>query len=131
MKPRVLLVNPPIYDFSAYDFWLKPYGMLWVAGFLRGRDVASSMDFASSLGIRVMLSEFSPLPGTPDGETCRRWVDLSEPLWHNKTAFTMRLLGRDEINGLKNRANALNLRLKTSNSEANSANRTAAVAAPP
>ena len=28
MKPNILLVNPPIYDFAAYDFWLKPYGML-------------------------------------------------------------------------------------------------------
>ena len=36
MRPRILLINPPIYDFSAYDFWLKPYGMLRVAGFLRG-----------------------------------------------------------------------------------------------
>ena len=33
---RILLVNPPIYDFTAYDFWLKPYGMLQVAGLLRG-----------------------------------------------------------------------------------------------
>lgn len=23
MKPRILLVNPPIYDFPAYDFWLN------------------------------------------------------------------------------------------------------------
>ncbi|MHC4518507.1 MAG: radical SAM protein, partial [Planctomycetota bacterium] len=37
MSPRVLLVNPPIYDFAAYDFWLKPYGLLSVAGQLRGR----------------------------------------------------------------------------------------------
>ena len=37
MKPRILLVNPAIYDFAAYDFWLKPYGMLSVAGKLRGR----------------------------------------------------------------------------------------------
>jgi radical SAM superfamily enzyme YgiQ (UPF0313 family) len=29
---NVLLVNPPIYDFTAYDFWLRPYGMLRVAG---------------------------------------------------------------------------------------------------
>ena len=35
MKPRILLVNPPIYDFAAYDFWLKPYGMLSIAGYLR------------------------------------------------------------------------------------------------
>ncbi len=35
MKPNVLLVNPPIYDFSAYDYWLKPYGLLRVAGMMR------------------------------------------------------------------------------------------------
>ena len=35
MKPRILLVNPPIYDFAAFDFWLKPYGMLSIAGKLR------------------------------------------------------------------------------------------------
>jgi hypothetical protein len=46
MKLRILLVNPPIYEFSAYDFWLKTYGMLHVAGFLRGQ-----MGFAGSLGI--------------------------------------------------------------------------------
>jgi len=34
---RILLVNPPVYDFTAYDFWLKPYGLLTVAGFLRGK----------------------------------------------------------------------------------------------
>ena len=34
MKRRILLVNPPIYDFAAYDFWLKPYGLLRVAGLL-------------------------------------------------------------------------------------------------
>ena len=87
--------------------------------------------FGRQAELRVLRGEkeFSPLPATPDGETCRRWVDLSEPLWHNKTVFTLRRLGRDEINGLKYRANALNLRLNTSNSEANAANRTAA--APP
>ena len=35
MKPRILLVNPPIYDFTAYDFWLKPFGMLTAAAKLR------------------------------------------------------------------------------------------------
>ena len=32
---NVLLVNPPIYDFTAFDFWLRPYGLLRVAGRLR------------------------------------------------------------------------------------------------
>lgn len=37
IRPRILLVNPPIYDFAAYDFWLRPYGVLSVAGQLRGQ----------------------------------------------------------------------------------------------
>jgi hypothetical protein len=35
MKPKILLANPPIYDLSAYDFRLKPYGLLSVGGRLR------------------------------------------------------------------------------------------------
>lgn len=131
MKPRILLINPPIYDFSAYDFWLKPYGLLRVAGFLRGQaefslfdaganpacmhaylivghpngdlqSLENSMYFAHNLGIRLMLSEFSPIPGTPDGEICRGRLDLDEPLWHNKSAFVIQKLGLDEIGRLKN-----------------------------
>jgi radical SAM superfamily enzyme YgiQ (UPF0313 family) len=33
---NLLLVNPPIYDFTAFDFWLRPYGLLRVGGRLRG-----------------------------------------------------------------------------------------------
>jgi len=32
---RVLLVNPWIYDFKAYDFWMKPLGLLYVSAYLR------------------------------------------------------------------------------------------------
>jgi hypothetical protein len=53
------------------------------------KDRAASMDFTSRLGIRVMVSEFFPLPVTPGGEICRRWVDLGESLWHNKTLMTV------------------------------------------
>ncbi len=34
-KPRLLLINPWIYDFTAYDLWSKPVGLLYVAAFLR------------------------------------------------------------------------------------------------
>ncbi len=33
----VLLVNPWIYDFAAYDLWLRPYGLLKIGGLLRQR----------------------------------------------------------------------------------------------
>ncbi|MFN3567861.1 MAG: radical SAM protein, partial [Caldimicrobium sp.] len=53
-----LLINPWIYDFSAYDFWLKPYGLLKLAGLLRKE------------GYRIyyldLLDPFHPsLPKTP------------------------------------------------------------------
>ncbi len=34
---NVLLINPWIYDFTAYDFWLKPLGLLYVAALLEAR----------------------------------------------------------------------------------------------
>lgn len=30
-KGKILLINPPVYDFSAFDFWMKPYGLLKIA----------------------------------------------------------------------------------------------------
>ncbi|MFQ5769051.1 MAG: cobalamin-dependent protein, partial [bacterium] len=35
MNSNILLINPWITDFAAYDFWLKPLGILYIAGFLR------------------------------------------------------------------------------------------------
>ena len=37
MKPAVILINPWIYDFAAYDLWAKPLGLLYLAGYLRER----------------------------------------------------------------------------------------------
>ncbi|MCK4334789.1 radical SAM protein [candidate division WOR-3 bacterium] len=36
---RLLLVNPWIHDFAAFDFWLKPLGLLRIAGALRDAGV--------------------------------------------------------------------------------------------
>jgi radical SAM superfamily enzyme YgiQ (UPF0313 family) len=76
------------------------------------QDLEASMHFAHGLGLRLMLSEFSPIPGTPDGERCRQWIDLDEPLWHNKTAFPLVLLGAAEVERLKALCRALNGRLE-------------------
>ncbi|MGA2070519.1 MAG: B12-binding domain-containing radical SAM protein [Sedimentisphaerales bacterium] len=74
-------------------------------------DLEESMHFVNSLGIRGMLADFSPIPGTPDGELCRKWVDMDEPLMHNKTAFPVILLGFDETNRLKDLQRQLNRNL--------------------
>jgi radical SAM superfamily enzyme YgiQ (UPF0313 family) len=34
-KKSILLVNPWIHDFAAYDFWMKPLGLLYVGAVLR------------------------------------------------------------------------------------------------
>jgi radical SAM superfamily enzyme YgiQ (UPF0313 family) len=41
MMHKVLLINPWIYDFAAYDFWNKPIGLLYLASLLRmnGADI--------------------------------------------------------------------------------------------
>ena len=67
--------------------------------------------FAHDLGVRVMLSEYSPVPGTPDGERCRSLVELDEPLTHNKTAFTIGFLGWERIQALKALCRQLNGRM--------------------
>lgn len=72
------------------------------------QNVEASIRFVQDVGIRCMLAEFSPIPGTPDGEACRRWVDLDEPLWHNKTAFPIIRLGWKEVQRLKGLAHEAN-----------------------
>ena len=75
------------------------------------QQLEESMRFVNRLGIRGMLADFSPVPGTPDSEHCREWVDMDEPLFHNKTAFPIILLGFDETNRLKDLQRRLNRNL--------------------
>jgi hypothetical protein len=77
-----------------------------------GQDVESSMRFAHQCRTRILLSEFSPIPGTLDGEKCEKWIDTKEPLSHNKTAFAIRRLGFDYLNDLKAIRRELNAELK-------------------
>lgn len=76
------------------------------------QNLEQSMVFAHENGTRVLLSEFSPIPGTEDGKKSAAWADLEEPLSHNKTAFTIRRLGPDHVNRLKDLGRSLNSRLK-------------------
>jgi hypothetical protein len=73
VKPRILLINPPIYDFSAYDFWLKPYGLLRAAGFLSGQAHFSLFDFLDRLDPRV--------PQQLGADFVVNGTDLT-PFWH-------------------------------------------------
>lgn len=35
MNQSIILINPWIYDFAAYDLWSKPLGLLYIAGYLK------------------------------------------------------------------------------------------------
>ena len=72
------------------------------------QQLEATMRFVNQLGIRGMLADFSPIPGTADGEYCRKYVNMDEPLFHNKTAFPIILLGFDETNRLKDLQRKLN-----------------------
>ncbi len=67
MSPRknILLINPWIYDFTAYDFWLKPLGLLYIAALLR-RHSNFSVHFIDCLDRHhpLLSKEFT---GKPDG----------------------------------------------------------------
>lgn len=43
MRLRILLVNPWIYDFAAYNLWARPLGLLQVAEYLSAFDVRLSL----------------------------------------------------------------------------------------
>ncbi len=87
-------------DITAYQILGHPNGDM--------QELEESMHFVHSLGIRGMLADFSPIPGTPDGESCRNLVNLDEPLMHNKTAFPIIMMGFDESNRLKDLQRHLN-----------------------
>jgi radical SAM superfamily enzyme YgiQ (UPF0313 family) len=46
--PALLLINPWIYDFAAYDFFARPLGLLYLAGWLAARGYA--INFLDCLG---------------------------------------------------------------------------------
>ncbi len=75
------------------------------------QQLEQSMYFVNSLGIRGMLADFSPVPGTVDYEKCGRYADMNEPLNHNKTAFAIFRMGFDESNRLKDLQRKLNRRI--------------------
>jgi len=76
------------------------------------KQLEETMYFVNSLGVRGMLADFSPIPGTPDGDICSRWVNISEPLMHNKTAFPIITMGFNETNSLKDIQRKLNRQIE-------------------
>jgi radical SAM superfamily enzyme YgiQ (UPF0313 family) len=58
-RKNILLINPWIYDFTAYDFWLKPLGLLYIASILR-RQTSCRLHFIDCLDRFHPLLEKKP-----------------------------------------------------------------------
>ena len=63
--PHILLVNPWIHDFAAYDFWAKPLGLLTLAGILR--DHGARVSYLDCLDRFHPRGRHSPQPSTRCG----------------------------------------------------------------
>lgn len=53
---NILAINPWIYDFAAYDFWLKPYGFLVLLEFLKNK--GAKIDFIDCLDEKLSRDNF-------------------------------------------------------------------------
>ncbi len=59
---KLLLVNPWIYDFKAFDFWMKPLGLLYVASMLRKSGYKVQLVDCLDRYHPILLKEVSDLP---------------------------------------------------------------------
>lgn len=59
---RILLINPPIYDFAAYDLWAKPLALLYLSSILKKQDIQIDffdyMDRLSGLILHTESNEY-------------------------------------------------------------------------
>ncbi len=92
MKPTVLLINPWIFDFAAYDLWAKPLGLLQIASFLRrtGFDVT----LIDCLGTHDTGVAHAILPTSPKkglygtGKFSRQGITRPQALSHVSRAYS-------------------------------------------
>jgi len=63
--PHILLVNPWIHDFAAYDFWAKPLGLLLLGGILR--DHGAHVSYLDCLNRFHPYAESKPSPSARCG----------------------------------------------------------------
>jgi len=84
MSRTVLCINPPIYDFAAYDFFNKPLGLLYLASFLR--QACYEIRYIDCLDRNhPALTDIPNLPVTRSngtGKYCNQVLDTPDCLQH-------------------------------------------------
>jgi radical SAM superfamily enzyme YgiQ (UPF0313 family) len=84
MAPSLVLINPWIYDFAAYDLWSKPLGLLYLAGYLR--QAGAKVHLIDCLDVYRSTFHDAPANDHPlrraygTGKFRREEIDKPEPL---------------------------------------------------
>src|SRR3989339_1709225 len=71
---KIILINPWIHDFSAYDLWLKPLGLLYIAAYLE------------KYGYQICLIDCLDYKATPKPYGCNKFYseEIAKPChFHN------------------------------------------------
>jgi radical SAM superfamily enzyme YgiQ (UPF0313 family) len=73
----ILLINPWIYDFTAYDYWLEPLGLLYIASILK-KHTNYRLSFIDCLDRHHPLLK-KKLKAKPDGRGSFQKEEVSKP----------------------------------------------------
>jgi radical SAM superfamily enzyme YgiQ (UPF0313 family) len=89
IPPSLILINPWIYDFAAYDLWSKPLGLLYLAGYLRA--CGFDIHLIDCLAVHHPALENSVLPARSaygTGKFLREKADRSPALKHVPRSYS-------------------------------------------
>ena len=121
MRPELILINPWIYDFAAYDLWSKPLGLLTLAGFLRSR--GGEIHLIDCLDVHHPAMTHSPSLKKPvrrtygTGKFWREKVPIPPPLKHVSRSYSRYGISRQafvkDLEAVKNPAAILVTSLMT------------------
>ena len=76
------------------------------------KEVEDTIKIVHEYGIKIMLSEYSPIPQTPLGDFTIKKFKLNDLLLTNCSVFPIINWGEETVNELKNLKNQLNLKLR-------------------
>jgi radical SAM superfamily enzyme YgiQ (UPF0313 family) len=91
MKPNIILINPWIYDFAAFDLWSKPLGLLYIASYLK--NLGFNVHLIDCLDVYHKDLEIGPNQSLPSrrkygtGKYRRQRIPAPPPLGHIKRAY--------------------------------------------
>jgi radical SAM superfamily enzyme YgiQ (UPF0313 family) len=91
-SPKILLFNPWIYDFAAYDFWIKPMGLLLVGSMLRQKGyqtfLVDCLDRHHPVLLKYCGIEKAVTKANGTGKFYRKEIEKSDTISHIPRQFS-------------------------------------------